>query len=349
MVGLPSHRSPLVSSRLTGFLLLIWFGFVFAGTDVVVMNNGDRLVGEIKEMDQGILHLKTDYSKKDFQIEWKKIKFIRSQAMFVLVLSSGRRYVGSLQTDLQDSTQLLIREKLGTYTVDIHQVVYIKPIKETFKDRLNANFDFGYSLTKANKAQQLNLSGTIGYITRSWMSAINFNSLNNFQESAPRSSATDGDINYRRFLTLNWFGIVSGTFRSSDEQQLDLRTTLNVGGGKYFVQNNRLYFMAVVGGAFMMEKFKGDEFPSNRSMEGLLQTEFNAFDTGDLDFFAQLSAYPNLSESDRWRLVLNTNLKWKLPYDFYFKLSYTHNYDSKPPNEASKSDYSITTSVGWKF
>ncbi len=340
------HRMHILASILATFMCALP---LLAKNDVIMMRNGDRLVGEIKGMDQGILQLKTDYSKVDFQIEWKKIKYIHSRHFFVIVLSNGYRYVGSLRTDSTDTSRIVIQEARAAYTAHFLDVVYIKPLKRTFKDRLNANFDLGYSLTKANKTQQLNLSGTIGYMTRSWMSSLNFNSITNIQENAPRSLSSDADINYQRFLTLNWFAIVSGTFRSSDEQQLDLRTTLNVGGGKYLVQTNQLYFMVAGGAALMTEKFKGEEFPSNRSMEGLLLTELNAFDTGDLDMFARLTAYPNLSETDRWRIVFNTNLKWKFPYDFYFKLSYTHNFDSKPPNEASKSDYSITTSVGWKF
>jgi putative salt-induced outer membrane protein YdiY len=107
--------------------------------------------------------------------------------------------------------------------------------------------------------------------------------------------------------------------------------------------------MALLGGAWTVEMFSGDEDPKVQSLEGLLQVEFNAFDVGDLDFFTQISTYPSITQKGRTRVVFSSNLKWKLPYDFYFKVSYNHNYDSAPPNDASKNDYTFTTSFGWKL
>ncbi len=319
------------------------------GDDVLIMKNGDRLVGEIKEMKQGILRFETDYGDKDFEIEWKKIRQIESQAWFVVVLSNGDRYVGHLKSNPTDSSKLKIVEQRGTWEVNHAEVIFIKPVKESLRDRLNAHLDFGYSLTKAHNAQQLNLSTAFSYITRTWLGNVNFTSVNSMQSGAPKSRTSDGQINYRRFLLGHWFGVLSATFRSSDEQQLNLRSTANIGGGKFFIQTNQLYFMAVLGAALTSENYRGEDIPDKKSTEGLIQIEFNAFDTGDLDFYAQLSAYPSFTESKRLRLVLNSNLKWKLPYDFYFKISYNHNFDSAPPSEVSKNDYTFTTSIGWEL
>jgi putative salt-induced outer membrane protein YdiY len=334
------------------FRVLVFFLFIpllIAGDDFLIMKNNDHLRGEIKGLNQGVLQLDTDYDDVDFMIKWKDIKYIESSTMLVMVLSNGDRFVGSLQSDPEDSTKIIIMEKYGKWTFRFRDLVYIKPFKENFKDRFNGSFDFGYSLTKANTAQQLNVSGNLSYLTKKWTSSLNFSSVNSLQEDVPSAQSSDANINFRRFLSKNWFGFVAATFRSSDEQQLDLRSTGQGGGGKYFLQTNRLYFMALLGGAWTVEMFSGDEDPKVQSLEGLLQVEFNAFDVGDLDFFTQISTYPSITQKGRTRVVFSSNLKWKLPYDFYFKVSYNHNYDSAPPNDASKNDYTFTTSFGWKL
>jgi putative salt-induced outer membrane protein YdiY len=323
--------------------------FVLAGDDLLVIKNGDRLLGKIKNLDQGILHFETDYGEKTFEIDWEKVEKLESTEIFVLVLSNGDRFTGHLQSDPENLQKVIIMEEIDQWPVNLSDLVYIKSVKETFRDRLSATVDFGYTLTKANKAQQLNLKGSVGYLTKRWFGAVNFSSVRSTQKEAPKSRSADADINYRLFLTREWFGIVATTFRSSDEQRLDLRSSAQAGGGRYFIQTNRLYFMMVIGGAWTNEKFQDPDVPQTSSLEGLGFTEFNAFDIGALDVLAKLSVYPSLTQSERVRLVFSSDLKWKLPLDFFFKLSYTHNYDSAPPNDASKSDFTFTTSFGWEL
>ena len=65
--------------------------------------------------------------------------------------------------------------------------------------------------------------------------------------------------------------------------------------------------------------------------------------------FTQANFYPSFSQGGRYRLDLNGNLKYDLPLDFYIKMSITYNYDSKPTEGATDSDYVFTTSFGWEF
>ncbi len=82
------------------FILLILLSLqAFAQNDTLVMKNGDELVGEIKELSTGVLVMETDYSDKDFRVEWDKVWKIRTHNIYVISLSDGRRVNGSLITD----------------------------------------------------------------------------------------------------------------------------------------------------------------------------------------------------------------------------------------------------------
>ena len=87
----------------------------------------------------------------------------------------------------------------------------------------------------------------------------------------------------------------------------------------------------------------------NYTQEGYFGVEFNAYDIGDLSFLTKLNYYPSLSESNRKRLTLSADLKYDFLNDFFKKVGYTMNYDSKPPNEGTQLDYIFQTTLGWEF
>lgn len=92
-----------------------------------------------------------------------------------------------------------------------------------------------------------------------------------------------------------------------------------------------------------------DETEDVNSFEGFLGTEFKIFDLGDLDLTTQVVAYPSFSIKNRIRTLFSFDFKMDLPLNFDFVIGFTHNYDSKPPNEGSKSDYMLQTTIGWDF
>ena len=70
-------------------LFLIISIFFVSGTvaqDILLLNNGDKLHGEIKKLDQSVLTMETPYSDSDFKIEWEKVIQIVSPRHFLIFL-----------------------------------------------------------------------------------------------------------------------------------------------------------------------------------------------------------------------------------------------------------------------
>jgi hypothetical protein len=59
--------------------------------------------------------------------------------------------------------------------------------------------------------------------------------------------------------------------------------------------------------------------------------------------------FPSLTGSGRIRSDFKFDLKYDLPLDIYFGVGYTLNYDIKPVEGASETDYVFQTSVGWEL
>lgn len=139
-------------------------------------------------------------------------------------------------------------------------------------------------------------------------------------------------------------------FLSSTEQKLDLRSTLKAGIGKFVIHTNRTYWGFALGANYNNENFF-DATPDRKSWEGFLGTELNMFDIGDFNLFANLITYPSITESGRWRVDLNLDAKYEMPFDddFYIKVGLTYNYDNRPVEGASKYDYVFHTGFGWEW
>jgi len=81
----------------------------------------------------------------------------------------------------------------------------------------------------------------------------------------------------------------------------------------------------------------------------LFGIELNLFDFEDFSLQANLSLYPNITDKGRIRSDFKVDLSYDLPYDFYIKLGFTHNFDNRSAGDVSKIDYNFSTTFGWEL
>jgi hypothetical protein len=177
------------------------------------------------------------------------------------------------------------------------------------------------------------------------------NALRNAQDNAINTERFDANINVSRYLREPWFGLAAGEFLSSDEQQLALRSTYYLSVGRYLKRSNVREFLVFGGMGWTNERFQTEEQPDLNSAEGVLGAQYNAFRMfdGDLAFLIRFVVFPSVTEAGRVRITSENQLRWDLPKDLYFNISFTNNFDSRPKNRASKSDYVFSTGVGWSY
>jgi hypothetical protein len=135
----------------------------------------------------------------------------------------------------------------------------------------------------------------------------------------------------------------------SDEQKLKLRSITKLGIGNYILRTNAVYLSASIGGAWNNENFTDAAEPSKNSSEGFAGIELNMYNIGDLSLLSNIIVYPSISERGRVRSDFKFDLKYDFPLDIYVKLGYTFNYDNKPVEGASETDYIFQTTVGWEL
>jgi hypothetical protein len=67
--------------------------------DIVVLNNGDRMTGEIKSLDHGELRFKSSYMLDPVALDWPRVTRLESKDNYIVVLTSGRVLTARIQLD----------------------------------------------------------------------------------------------------------------------------------------------------------------------------------------------------------------------------------------------------------
>ncbi|QDO92682.1 DUF481 domain-containing protein [Formosa sediminum] len=339
-----------------------WYNFIFclflvvfsstqltAQNDTLILKNKDKLIGDIKEMNKGVLTMETDYSDSDFQIKWKDVIYVSSQQTYLMSLSNGRRVNSKLQTKVGDSNMISLKQGDEIIETEISNVVYIKAIENSFISRLDASLSVGFNFAKTNNLTQFSILSNLGYTADKWGFTAGFNSVRSNQDDVDETKRTDANIGAKYFMRHDWFALVNATFLSNDEQLLKLRSSTQGGVGKYIIHSNRVYFATGTGLAWTNENYTDPTIDTKNSLEAFLSLELNMFDFDDISLYSNFVVYPSLTESDRVRTDLNLNLKYDLPLDFFVQVGLTHNYDSKPVEGASDTDYVFQTTLGWEL
>lgn len=298
-------------------------------------------------MDRGVLTIETDYSDDDFTIEWDGIKELYTTSHFLVTLSDGTRLNGRLESSEQGRINIITEDE-GTIDTESSEIVFLKSVDKGFLDRVYANIDIGLDLAKANSFRQFSTRSSMGYLAERWSDDIYFNTLYSEQDETDPIHRTEGGTSFKFYLPSDWFIPASVIFLSNTEQKLDLRTTANIGIGKYIIHTNKTYWGFSVGANYNNENYSTDADDRN-SMEGSFGTELNMYDIGDLNLLTRIIAYPSFTESGRWRSDFNFDMKYDLPMDFYVKLGFTLNYDNRPVEGASEIDYVFHTGFGWEW
>lgn len=332
---------------------LLFSGGVMAApkTDILVFHNGDRLTGEVKGLERGKLSFKTD-ATGTIEIEWDKVASLQSDQYLEVELSDGRRHFGRASL-AQTEGQLKLRVGSGTNTREVRlaEVVRVAPIEQGgVFDRLDGYVTAGYDYTKSSGVRQVTFTGGLSSRDEKRQWAIDSSATLISQSGQDDTNRYNIGAYNRRFLADRWFVQGFGSFDGNDELGIDLRTTLGAAYGRFLRQDQKNDWAAYAGLAVTRENFS--EQPTNESVEGVLGTQywFFRYNAPEASLDATVNLFPSLTESGRVRSETQMNARYEIVSDLFFQLSFYGSYDSQPGVGAeSKSDYGVTTSLGYSF
>ena len=348
------HARSRGGKRNPGAAVFLWLLLVLAPgalhaqkTDVITVRNGDQMTGEMKSMDRGLLVFSTDVART-IDVEWPKVVTARTDKRFTITLADGSILYGSLQPGTADSV-VIVADSVSL-TVATQAVVSLARLKPTFWKALDGKIGLGFDFTQQNAKTDFTLSGNVKYVRLSNVTKLDFSSTFSRQDDTDDIDRDNLTLaNFRQFKK-RWFFLGFGSASRNSQLSLDFRGTVGGGFGRLLAQSNKVDVAVWVAPAVSLEEYTGE--PGNTSIPLLIAADFLWFTWGALDtqISSQLAVIPILNQGGRWRLNFTLSLEREIVKNFYIELGITELYDSRPPSiDANQNDFSLTTSLGWKF
>ena len=320
-------------------------------TDVIVFQNGDRLTGEIKRLEQGKLELKTD-NLGTVYIEWDKIATVQTNQYLQVETSGGERYFGRVpQAPTRGALALVPGKDAQPQSVVMADVVRAAPIVQgSLAKRLDGYVTVGFNYAKADNQREFDLSGGLNSRDelREWY--LDGQMTVNARSDAETTSMYDVTGGNKRFLGNRWFGQFFATVQGNQELGLNIREVLGAGIGRYVHQDSRSEWALVAGLAGTHENFESES--SRNGLEAVLATQYSFFqyDTPKRNLNAGLAVFPSLTDAGRVRAEADVDSRFEIVSDLFFDVSLYGSYDSEAdPSAPSNYDYGVVTSLGYSF
>ncbi|HEY7369053.1 MAG TPA: DUF481 domain-containing protein [Thermoanaerobaculia bacterium] len=342
-------RRRLLFGLLTGAAMLAAPRVLLAQkTDVVVLNNGDTVTGEIKGYSQGRLSLDTDHSGV-ISIKWSKIVSIASDKQFDIETTDGIHHFGSFAPS-DPPGELVIVSEGQKMTIGFLDVFDLAPVFQGFWRRWDGSVDFGFNYTNSTDLTQLNLDADASYRVRNHQLVFDFSTFYSEQEGAVAADRGAMSFRYDRFLKNRWLIQGGVAFERNIQLGLKLRTSVGAGLGRYVVQTNQAQLIPYAG--LLLNYEQPVEGEGGENVEGLLGARYSYFmyDFPKLTISASVDIYPSFTVSGRVRVEADASVRREIVSDFYMAVSIYDSYDSKDPTtQLSRNDWGPTISVGYSF
>jgi hypothetical protein len=325
-------------------------------TDVLVMKNGDRMTCQIKGLDAGVLYVSFDYIDGTTSVEWSKVARLESNQLFIVNTEDGSVYTGMLNTPETPVGQPVKIQILETpekeLVLESSQIVGIVGTSEKFWQRFNGEISFGVTYSKGNQATQYTFGSEALYLRERWSALTRYNS--NLSSSSGTSASTRNSLDFSGRHLLPWnkyFYAGLGGLLQSSAQGITLQTTVGGGLGRYLKDTNRTKISVLGGIAWQSTTYKPSVVPvgTQNLVAAAIAADVNLFKFSKTNLGITATLFPGLSELGRVRFNTNATYYVKLTSNLKWNVSFYGNWDNRPPNGFSSSDYGSSSGLSWTF
>lgn len=324
-------------------------------TDVVVLDNGDHITGEVLELSSGQLKFKTDHAGTLY-IDWTHIASLTTTQKLSIELIDGKRLFGAAP-ELASSAgaiRLMNAERGQTpvpVEVPIAEVVELRRVRggAVWYDRLEGDVSVGYSYTSANGVQTADFSANVGARNRKreWKASLDAETTH--QDTGASTQRASLVLSFDAFLSDRYYRESSIQFERNEGLGLDLRSLIAQTFGRYFVQRQGFEWRAGAGLAVSTET--GSDGDKRQAVWLPLTTDLYIFrwDHPKTNVTANLAVLPSLNEGGRVRSEASLELRHELINDLFLKISFKDSFDNRPAETARNNDWNVVTSLGYSF
>jgi len=316
--------------------------------DVVVLQNGSRVIGEVRSMQKGRLELGTD-DMGTIQVEWGNVTQVTAPEYFEVERMGGGLLFGSLRPGPGEGTLEVVAD-WGTETLPLRDVARIQLVKSGFWQRFKGSIEAGASYTSASELLQLEFDGDLRYRKPKFELSSSANGVITQQPDVEDTRRFSLDVGYARLFSNRQRVFTVATVEQNRELGYDLRTGVLGGWARTLARNTRNELVA--GGGLAVNREKPVEGESTTNLEAAAGFDYShfAYDFPNTDIRISATGYLGLNQWGRFRLEAKASLRRELFSDFYLGVNAYESYDSQPATEgARKNDWGAGLTLGYSF
>jgi len=342
------RRRRLASAGLITSIALIGGPVLAKYDDTVFLANGDRIMGDVKELNRDLLRYKTD-AMGTVYIRWEDIQSLETDKPLRIELKSGRRVVGSIgRGDAPE--QLIISTRREDESHQLDELVAFVPLKlqQAWIDRIEGSAKFGLNGTKGSNTLQWNLGARALYRGEAWEVSSRWDSIVTDKSDDTTSERVLFANVYRRLLSNRWYWSALVGYEKNDELGINDRWSVGGGGGRFLMRSNAFELM-FQGGLLASREFRIDT--NHDQLEAYVGGSVAWFQHKfpKTDLRTDVIILPSLTDSGRLRSNWDVSVAREIITDLSLDLSVYYTTDNKAPDEAGQNDWGIVTSIEYSF
>lgn len=317
-------------------------------TDVVTLANGDRITGEVVQLERGRLEFNTD-DAGTLYLEWDKLSSVVAARQVEVLTTDGSRYLGSLGPAADRVIAVVTSQ--GAAPLQMSEVTLITPVGRSFWRQLDGSIDAGFSYTRSSGVAQLNVNSDTVYRTPASRARIAASlTQTEKDDDSGRDDRASMEVSYLRYPWQRWFILAAGRFETNESLGLELRSQMGAALGPRVVNSNRAQL--VLGAGLAINDERGVDVEPTQNIEALFLfgTSFYTYDRPRTNLDVNLQYYPSVSNTGRQRVQLDASARREFWKDLFVALTLYNSYDNRPPNPAADTnDVGVVVSIGWTY
>lgn len=319
----------------------------------IILTNGDVIRGDLVKVSRGDLYFDGDETGV-FNVDLEVVQELVAQNKnYVIEVGlKSERLVGKLSKADRPGYLLIESEDDTGIPIEMIQITYLYAFEETFKERLSAAINLGYSFTKSSNASRVNFSNRLQYKTSRWDLNQTFSTIATLTETSRNIERANGEFMGVYHVGRTWFTLASLRYQRLLELNVDSRFIGTLGAGKNLIRNNNINLLIGTGISAQKELLTNVTDRSELLWELPFIINFDLFDLGrpDIDVSTGLNYFQGLTQSGRSRLDYNLKLSYELLSDINVSLEGFLNLDSSPLlTEDQQSDVGVILNFGFDF
>ena len=333
--------------------------------DTVTLDGGDVVSGTIVSKADNVLIINTSWGG-DIKINWDQVTGVDSANTAQFMLVDGTLMNASVDSVGDRKISLQSGEIIKTAPIALADIKYINPPDLVTKGttQTSGNVNVGVNVNRGNTDNNQWTYNT-EVVARTLENRFTIGARGEYKEENGQATEDNnlGYLKYDHFISDQWYGYATGDFEEDKFKDLNLRTTLGIGGGYQMFEDDIKKLSFELGASYVNEDYiskplenclvtltdltcpNDDRDDKYAAMRWATRYDHALF-SGRMTFFHR---HEILSGSENTFVRTQTGVRFPLVLNLNATLQANVDWQESPPDNTEKTDESYQLSIGYSF